>query len=414
MDNIKFSELGKKLINAIRCNPKQSKTQLSDFLEVPWSSVSSTINALLTNKVINAIENNDSAPKPSRISFVLNNDYEIYVGISLGNSHIKIVFLDFSFNYVKMEYLQSNSPDDSFVSFCEKLKSLEFKNVDDDNCIWCAENSNDIFELREKIIKTTSAINDLKTDAINITAICFTFPGYIDFNKQVIVSTLGKKNKLLRNSNIYMFLTPSLSDRLEKNNIQCFIDHNVKSSAIAEKEALKMKQSKINPENMLVLYQGRGTSSALILNNTLFRGDHNSAGELGDNIFTIKIVSEYKTKSFESFIENEVFTSEEILKNAAELADILKNNGTKKDLLVDILTVCLYNIVNNLGINTILFSGKFSKIFPLIEMDLINKFQNMGKPGLTLMQSNYGEYSAAVGAAISCYYNVNGIPFKWD
>lgn len=417
MDNNKINDLGKKIINAVRCNPNQSKTQLSDFLGVPWSSVSSTIKTLSDKNIINIKDiNNNCLASPSKLSravVTLNSFFEIYVGISLGNSHIKMVFMDFSFNLINKEYFQANLSNSSFDLFCNTLESLGFNEYNEQECIWCKNNPDDIFELRETIIKIASVINELKTDKINITAICFSFPGHIDYDNQIIISTLGTNNSLLKNSNIYMFLTSSVSDKLEKNNIQCFIDHNVKSSAIAEKESLEMKKNKYNPNNMLVLYLGRGVSSALILNSALFRGDYNSAGELGDNIFTIEIDGSFKTQSFESFIKNEVFNGDDMSKSSIDLANILKEKNDKKRLLIEILATCLYNVVNNLGINTILFSGKFSKIFPLIEVDLNNKFQSMGKLGLTLMQSNYGEYSAAVGAAMSCYYNIYKIPFKW-
>lgn len=418
MDNIKINDLGKMIINEVRCNPNQTKTQLSDSLGVPWSSVSSTINTLADKNILDIKDTNNNCSvvtsKLSRAVITLNNYFEIYIGISLGNSHIKMVFMDFSFNLIKKEYLHTSFTNNNFDLFCKTLKYLGFIDFNDEECVWCKNNPNDIFELRETIIKITSAINELKTDRFNITAICFTFPGLIDYDKQIIISTLGTNNESLRNSNIYMFLTSSVSDKLEKNNIQCFIDHNVKSSAIAEKESLEMRQNKNNPNNMLVLYLGRGISSALILNNALFRGDYNSAGELGDNLFTIEIDGAFKTQSFESLIKNEVFSCCNMSKSSLELANILQEKSDKKRLLIKILAMCLYNVVNNLGINTILFSGKFSKIFPLIEVDLNNEFQKMGKLGLTLMQSNYGEYSAAVGAAMSCYYNIYKIPFKWN
>ena len=49
-----------------------------------------------------------------------------------------------------------------------------------------------------------------------------------------------------------------------------------------------------------------------------------------------------------------------------------------------------------------------------MELGMINRFFIMGKPGLSLIQSTYGEFSASLGAAMSCYNWSYNVPFKWD
>lgn len=111
----------------------------------------------------------------------------------------------------------------------------------------------------------------------------------------------------------------------------------------------------------------------------MYRGNHNLSGEYGKSVF--------------------VFNDTETLEQ--RLTKTLENNNSTE--FINSICTSLFNVVNILGIDKIVFSGKFDKIFPDIELEMINRFFIMGKPGLSLIQSTYGEFSASVGVAMSCY-----------
>ena len=351
---------------------------------------------------------------------IINDNYELYVGVSVGNSCLKIVFLGFSFNIVRKSLFTSQS----FLLFRQKLEIEEGFNLfynNDDLCKWCCKTPKNIEEIRDKLRVITELICDLKSNSnINITTITYTFSGKVDFQKQLIVESFVEKDKNgFRNTSLLSILSSTISRKLENNGISCYIDHNVKSCTIAEKEALVKEKSIYNRPNMLFSYFSNGISLGMVFDDSLYRSETNIGGEWGQNyIGFLNSKNEYVEKPLEEIVRNDVFglsNNDFSAYDANDLMDIIKKreNIWNKNLLVDLLGRSLYNVSNNLGIDNIVFSGKFDSIFELIEWELIQEFEKRKKTGITLIKSSYGEFSAAVGAAMTCYYIKYNIPFTW-
>ena len=77
------------------------------------------------------------------------------------------------------------------------------------------------------------------------------------------------------------------------------------------------------------------------------------------------------------------------------------------------LAQALSDVIFVVGIKDIIFSGKFDKILDCIELDLTSKLEDLGIHGIQLYHSHYGEFSAAIGAAMGCFYNRYGIDYSW-
>ena len=90
----------------------------------------------------------------------------------------------------------------------------------------------------------------------NIKAVTFCFPGCIDFERQEIVSTANlfpqNEEPIIHNANISLLISSSLKDKLEQKGIKIYVDHNVKTSTIAEKEMLSLRAEKI--KDLIVLW----------------------------------------------------------------------------------------------------------------------------------------------------------------
>ena len=386
------------IINYIRQNNgKYSKSELAEAMHFPWSTMSITINNLMkdNHKQLNIEKNENENKNKYGGKISINPCFQYYVGISVGHSQIKIVILDFSFSIVKVEsFINNEIMYKKFGQFTDEVHKKGFKDFKDfKECKWCCETPNDTEKIRVKLIELTNSINELKDKNFNIVGIGFAFPEHIDDKSQkIIYSFHEKKDGGFQNINITSLLSTSLMNTLQANNIQCFIEHNVKCSTIAEKESIVTYKPSYNAKNIINVYMGRGLSMGLVLNDELYRGNQNKSGEYG----------KYR------FIDSDICLEEKLN------PDNLSQSKEEKEKFVRLLCFSLCNIINVLGIDKIIFSGKFDEIFSIIELPMMNTFYSLNKSDVSLIQSTYGKFLAAVGAAMSCYYKLNNIDFSWN
>lgn len=429
----KLSDNEIKLLNTIRRFPHFSKSELSVELGIPWSTVSNAIKKLqeknLLNDIIDEDENSSIYAKQYGAHITVNSSYEFYIGISVGTSNIKLIILDFAFNVVKKSFFDNKPYYKNFQSFCNLIENnLNFnQDLETEYCEWCSITPDDTTELRIIIKDTTEYINNLKsdtlqynTDCFNIAAICFTFPGLVDYKSQKIIDTTNSGNVGFLQCDVSSIISSTVNEKLQKNNIKVFVDHNVKSCTVAEQEALFIKQGKYSDRNIIVLYLGKGIGIGMVLDRKLYRGNNNRAGQFGRRLINYKnTLDEYKDHiPLEEAIRKDVFHHEDDFTkiNAKKLRVMLTTKEYEKEriLLVNILSDSLGNVIKDLGVEHIIFSGKFNQIFREIENDLRTKFEYNKQYNLILEGSSYGEYPAAVGAAMSCFNNIYSIPFEWD
>ena len=411
-----MNSMEKMLINIIRRNPNLTKSEIATLSNVSWATVSNTINSLADQGILLVEEKEggeriDPNPKALyRAKISLNKDYEVYVGVSVGSSNIKIVFLGFDLSTI-------NKLDVEHFGF-EKIASMLIRNgfeqCEDGSFQWCVSTPRDIISVSSILIDVCNAIYDWAIDTeFKVGAITFTFPGHIDYSRQQIISTANLCNNNIQQADISRVITSTVKQKFIDKKIDVYIDHNVKSATIAEKTYIANSSIQNDAENMFVMYLGKGVGIGMVLDNRLFRGKNNLAGQLGH------IVPQGNDREFEDILWNDVFECKK--KNCRfedfkvdELKNTIRENPAKKEKLVKLLADTIKNIVQIIGVQDIVFAGKFGPLFEEIELDLLTKLEDMGSSGLSLQKSRYGEYSAAVGAAMTCFHRKYEIAFEWE
>lgn len=428
----RFSEAELKLIHLFRRKGELTRAEITKEIETPWSTVYVGIKRLMENEMLkddaDANTNSDDTPRAYNVKTSINSCYEVYAGISVGNSQIKIVLLDFSFKIIPLSYLsksKNSKMQNAYLSFCNDLNTLQTIKGSTDYCQWCIRTPDAINDIRKVIHDITNSINKLKNPQLNISAIGYAFPGLINFKKQTIVHSFSNRNGSgFNDTNIDNILSSTLAQELAQNNIKCFIDHNVKCATIAEKESLCLQNEpdRFNDSNLLIVYLGYGFSLGLLLNNSIYRGVNNSSGEYGKCIIecpkTFLHEDAEKYMTIEKYLREYAFKDRNVPFESLTSDDLGKKfseySQEQREEIIKALGVFLCNISNAIGIEKMIFAGKFEKLFPQMDFQLTAEFARLKKPSITLRNSKYGAYSAAVGSAISCFYQLYHVPFEWN
>lgn len=407
----KINENTLKMIESIRRNPGCTKSELANMVNMPWSSAYTILTRIEKNLVLipdNSDDNKDKqATSNYRAGITLNNNCEYYVGVSVGSSQLKVVIIGFGFNIVTLDSIDDDNFKSQFNNFFMVMKKNSFQQEKDGLCEWCQPTPKDIISLSKVLVAFGKVVCDMKKNGVPIAAINYTLPGHIDYYNQTIISTshLCNNSDSIKNTNITRLITSNLFNQLIDNDVSVYIDHNVKSSAIAEKERMV---SKGHRGDLIVVYLGHGVGMSSIINGKVYRDRENFAGQLGD----VEIIYNKKTQKFEDVLRNDIFGQTKIDFSAKELTHFLMKNDDKRQQLSKIVAQVLKNLFFIFGIKDIVFSGKFDEILFLIEFELTQALEDLGVFGVNLHHSFYDQYSAAVGAAMNCFYNNINIEYQ--
>ena len=358
----------------------------------------------------------------------LNDDFGYYIGIGVGSTQIKLVFLDFNF-----------MPIDSFILTSLKEKCNVFNDLIDNEKFILGKDSNQygyfyiptpknglskLTNIVNYIFKQLEILNEcLKSENNGILGIGVSFSGAIDIKKQIIKDV--PNISYIKSLNFDCIINQEHREYFNENLISITIDHNAKTTAIAEKYYL-YKNNIVSPQNknIAILYMGFGISSGIIINSRLYRGNSNFSGEIG-HIPIPHIFQNDETECcgcgskdcLEFRIRKDVFQKNESdfkLATTQELIDILNSNPERLELFIKYIGYAINYLTNILNIELIVFSGKLSSIYEgVIEF---NKYfmDNMYMYGLSYTRENckfsfskLGLLSSAIGAAIESAYPDN-------
>lgn len=422
---MEFKDNEKLIIDQIRRNNPESINELSNMVRLPWSTVQKTLDKLRQKNII--IDTSDFVK--------LNSEYASFAGVSVGSSRIKITILDFNFQTIKLFKIDrwySSVVLDSFPllkSGIQKLKDIgEFKICINQSCNSLVDFYAFITEIVDMICEIES-VEKLKIRMVN-----FVLPGNIDYDNQVINNSYVLDK--IQNIKIGNLLNQQNVKKLDSCNIKYMVDHNVIASIIGEREVGETWKKCSDEHNFMCLYLGYGIGCSYIINGQIYRGNHNAAGQIGHNQIIprnheLNINNQVansicrcgRVNCLEHRIREDVFAelipeekSEPIdLKN--DDIDLIKNTLSKQPEIIRLLATylgeALCNSVLNLSINKIILSGKLSPLFSIIENELLNILFSNGFSDIDLNESNLGEYSAAIGAAIDAYMKYYKDNFKW-
>lgn len=410
------------LINLIRCNPQISKTELSNKLKLSWPTISANVTTLKENHILDSEEGIQINPNSVHM-----------VGLSIGAAQIKfcIIGMDFklidSFRFAKLV--------ESLDLFKEGRQFMIDQHKELVNYIYFRTPA-DLFELQrllddimEDICKIIA--NQRKYN-LNIISFGITFTGAVDNVHQRIIKSHNLE--ILSDRTLSNILSPNRIDYLEQNNINIYMDNNSTSAVVAEKYSM---YSPGNPnfkykdkQNIMSIYLGAGIGAGLILNNKLYRGATNFAGEIGH----IKVpkypglnghpkestCSCGSTECLDFRIRNDVFemTKTEFSNMDSNQIDRYFFEHPDKLNIFAYYLGYVINLINNiLNLDIIIFTGKFRIVFDRLWLLLSQQINNNPLFYIAnecqLSSSALGATSPAIGAAICAYFDKVKIDIKW-
>lgn len=427
------------VLETIRKNDYSLKSKIVEKANLPWTTVTTSINSLITKQWVEIIEENNK-------EFVqLNYNRVYFVGIAIGSSNIKISITDLR----GQELFVDQSLKDVVLGITmdfEKLnriyKEKVFSYHKPNSALWCFVTPDNFVELSNLLSKICDVLLT-HCDKINIASMCFVFPGHIDIKNQTIVESVYS-NLVIQASNIESLLDYNILYRIKERNILLFIDHNVKTSTSYELSCI-MKNSNFQfSGNLAVIYMGLGIGMGIVINRQLFRGgDSNLAGQFG-HICVNKVSDEYikyyfkeQVSSCNKHIGDSLDTLENILRKDIFYEIVKKNNNINEDetneeklrklykeasvldLKNGLLENEIYrqkiayylgneicNIVKILSISSFVFSGKLAELCSAFKAELHYVImKNNCQMGINIIISKNGEFSAALGAAEMAYRN---------
>ena len=404
------------VLNLVRRNSKPiKKSEISDTTDMPWASVCRVIENLEKQFLIESNEENKAV--------AINSSLGYFVGVSVGSSNVKICIVDSNLQFLSREFIINAFYKCSMHGYFEAfLKDNGFEEYKDDYendkfARWCAKTPVDdglkIVNLIENILKFVLRINQLGIKVLNVGV---SLSGYVNDDDRPILRPLNTRVKLSK-YNIEQLIEKEILKEYTTNNIEIIFEHNVKAAAIAEIET-KDSISK----DFAVLYLGAGLGASFVFNGKLYRGSNNIAGQIGHSTVQnhVKDTDELicacgRKNCLEELIRVQVFGNEQLLENstANELKKWLDKNPEKGILFSKYLSDLICNIRMILGVDTIFFSGKLSTIYQAIEKPLKVLLMEKYCDGVAIIPSQFGEYSAAFGAAACSYFKYYNIPFGW-
>ena len=404
------------LLNVYRCFPTIEKKDMITILDLSLPTL---------NKVLSVLKEHDFLifDEENKIN-VINQEFGYYVGISVGSTQIKVVILNFAFEPL------NNGNFNNVMQKCDIFStdnSYGFKQEKDDNgygYFYSSTSKKELSELIDQInyiFEQVVILNEyLLVENQGVLGIGLSFSGSVDIKNKIIESV--PNIKYIRSLNYECLIGQKYREYLIENNIPISIDHNAKTTAIAEKYYLYRNNTSFSEnENMAVLYMGFGISSGIVLNSRLYRGIKNSSGEIGHVPILYKMSEDESEccgcgskNCLEFRIRKDVFGyTEDNFKEATtkELIDILNNNEEKIELFVEYIGYAINYLVNILNIELIIFSGKLSSIYngvPKFNKYFMNNIENYGieytRQNCKFSFSRLGLLSSAIGAAIESAY----------
>lgn len=253
---------------------------------------------------------------------------------------------------------------------------------------------------KDGVIKKLIELVNYYQENNNFNKIGISFAGQVDNEKGVVIFSPNIKG--WKNDNIKKIIK-------EKTGINTEIDNDVKCFALGE---MKFGQSK-KYKNIVYLAIGTGIGGAIEIDNKLYRGENNIAGEFGHMVIVnngtkYSCVNKGYWEQYVSgkAIERLYFQLYENKKKAKEIAiDSIK--GVKKDKKVikeasSYLAIGLTNIINTINPELILVGGsvvKQDEILKLAKKEVLKKVLIPGRK-TKIVRSSLKDEAMLVGAAL--------------
>lgn len=414
-----LSELEIAVLNVLRrSHSPMKKSSVSEESDLPWSSTCRGIDSLIKRGMAKTNANKE---------IELVSEYGYFVGVSVGTSNVKICLYDFALNIVRKDFLQTflktDELKDRYVNFINNNKFEKYQKDDDKDYVKLCTTTP-----TQNIHALTTLINDILKFAIifhdaglNILCCGLSFPGHVDNENNKIIESLNL-NLNLKDFGLENIAAEEVCLELKNKGIEIYFEHNVKAAAIAEKEFNK------DLKDFVLIYMGTGLGASYILNNQLFRGSNNLTGQLGHTKTDGYLDDDEKKQKesnpttcvcgrkncLEQLIRENVFKGYDLHDHSTEqLIEFLEENEKKRNLFAKCISNSIYNLVFLLGIKQFIIAGRLPPLYKTIDLQVKSNLMNEQCNNYSIHRTAFGEFSAAVGAAVCAYYKYYNIPFIW-
>ena len=473
-DLCKSLKLYSDVLNMYRFYPKIDRVEMTKRLNISGTTFYKAIDDLQSKGLLTQAATVSTGRGKPESSYILASELFYMLGISIGASLCKIVFIGTNFQRMPAEKFSIHK-----TMLVERIKEILIKNnakTDElDECIMDTDRNyiffatpKDSFRCLKQVINTVFDYcrELIENGNLNLFSIGISSTGMIDRDAQIIVRSHNLP--YLEGIKIDGLIDPTNRDYFIEKKIQVSLVQNSDASVIAEIIDLYTSNSPFKGKtNIVTLYLGYGIGSGLYLDGKLFSGCHGFAGETGQLTAPIfieecahplskniepsddpmtwhvrnvppgnDILSTWNhDKNCPYFSQDIMSYDEKIRKYVFELDEedkfkdwssksiykFLNKNRKNTLLLGKYLGGMVNTITNLLNVELIIFTGKIYRSFDLIADDISQEQGNRGvKLGRTgrddcaLVKSKLGSLSPTIGAAIYSYHKKCDIPLSWN
>ena len=370
----------------------------------------------------------------------------VFWGVSIGTSHVKICLIDLAFQLVDRgvfyKYFDISKAGESF-----QPKDLTTSEDETDSyqiakkylCYETPKTYDDFRVMLNWILESVLAFSHQEGTEFITSGVGIAFSGAVDKTNSILKKVISIK--YLEDVSLKQVIAPDIYAALENLDIPLVFDHNAKAAAVAEKESA-YNRSDVSARNMLCLYLGTGIGAGMILDNRLYTGAANFAGEISHFPIFFSSTSgnsiEAVFAEFRDSQEPPICTCGSIncLECYVRILDnyLSANSDQKKETAHDDVTVSkmqraykllgqligytITAMVNILNIDTVVCTGRLTKYYSSIERHIQDQ---MAKNGVSytrncckVINSFHEKLAPSVGIAIESYYASIGESLDWN
>lgn len=409
------------LLKRLKFNPQLDKVKLAELIEVSPPTLYKNLENLKKQSILNE-------------DTTINSNFGTFMGVSVGTSFCKVVFLHFDFTEYTIEEFKP------FIKELQSSASLQIKegiNFEQNYAYIYFKTPGSFSELKESLDGIFNVVKlFVENNQLVLLGIGISSTGSIDENVQMICQSHNLP--YLDGRTIEDFYFSDKNEFFQKRNIPLFLLQNSIATAIAEKTKMHSDLGVIKCDNIAALYLDYGISTGFVLNGKLFTGTNGFAGEVGHLSISNAVVNQLDgliTKN--SFDIRSKCTCgaegciDHVLRslafsdcvpafsdmNSKEIAKYLEENQDAAKCVGIILGNITNTIASILNIDVVVLSGKLYKSISLlhkyIEQALDENSLKFNRRDCKIHVSKIGTMAPAIGAAIYSYYKSCNIPVEW-
>ncbi|CCU78572.1 hypothetical protein HSACCH_00721 [Halanaerobium saccharolyticum subsp. saccharolyticum DSM 6643] len=312
MSNVKLKNRSS-ILKLLRNQGSMSRKDISEKIGLTAAAVSNLISDLIAEDLVSEIGEVDNGVKKSgRREILIDVNYDKY----------SVVAIDIGIDFTKIAIgnLAGEIKDSTFVKTNKEISPAEF-----------------LKELAQKVITFLWENNQVKDDILGFGVGMI---GLVDSKKGLSKHAYGLWDQEVK-------IKEKLEELLE---MKVVVDNNVRALALAEIN----RNDQVTGDNILFIKYGPGIGSAIILNNEIYYGSNNMAGEIGHMI--IDNQGEKCRCGRRGCLETKI-SQKAIIKYIADNCSIkIDKNGKNKELdlekvFTDLKSSCQQEILNNISFN---------------------------------------------------------------